>query len=46
MIFIVLENHVLIDNMDKEEELIVNNIALFDPNHQNNESEHFSFQSQ
>ena len=42
----LLENHVLIDNMDKEEVMIMNNIVLFDPNHLNNEQEHFSFRFQ
>jgi hypothetical protein len=32
--------------MDREEGKIRNNIVLFDPNHQNNEQEHFSSQFQ
>ncbi len=34
---ILLENHVLSDNMNKEEQKIMSNIEQFDPNHQNNE---------
>jgi len=40
----LLEIHVLIDNMDKEEVKLMNNIVQYDPNHRNNEQEHFSFQ--
>ncbi len=42
----LLENHELIDSMDKEEVKIMNNIVQFYPNHLNNEQEHFSFQLQ
>ncbi len=42
----LLEIHVWIDSMDREEGKIRNNIVLFDPNHQNNEQEHFSSQFQ